>query len=86
MELYFSKLADKRIANLKIAQKKRLSKCIRLFKENPYAEELDNHALRGRWRGYRSISFGGDWRMIYTEGVDGVITFVDIGTHSQLYG
>jgi len=48
-------------------------------------EDLRNHALTGEWLGYRSISFGGDWRAHYISQGDDLVIFVAVGTHSQLY-
>jgi addiction module RelE/StbE family toxin len=38
-----------------------------LFEENPHHPQLRNHALRGRYDGYRSINITGDWQAIYSE-------------------
>lgn len=57
---------------------------IELFKEDQFHPQLNNHALSGSYRGYRSINVTGDWRALYTESV-GIIWFEAIGTHSQLY-
>ncbi len=47
---------------------------------------LNNHALHGKYLGYRSISISGNLRAIYKhEGPDGIL-FIDIGSHSTLYG
>lgn len=64
------------------------SKRIALFLIDPFSRSLRNHALSGRWRGYRSIDITGDWRAIYQELGDGTIEwveFIELGTHSQLY-
>lgn len=76
----------KQAAKLKPAQKKRLKNALELFQEHPLHPDLYNHSLSGRWKGYRSISFGGDWRAHY-EITDNqtVAWFVACGTHSQLY-
>lgn len=49
---------------------------------------FNNHVLRGKYCGVRSINITGDWRALYvTEGQFGEqIVFVALGTHSQLYG
>src|SRR6266851_9870810 len=56
------------------------------FKDLMYPQ-LRNHALRGQWKGYRSIDINGDWRAIYQEKDKNNTTayFVAIGTHGQLY-
>lgn len=45
---------------------------------------LNDHALTGNLAGKRSFSITGDIRVIYEE-TDTTITFIDIGTHSQVY-
>jgi addiction module RelE/StbE family toxin len=57
-----------------------------LFIENPHAPELKNHALRGEFKGKRSISINGDIRALYKNNSDGSITILTVGTHHELYG
>ena len=62
---------------------------IRLFSKSPNNPQLNNHALRNEYEGYRSINITADWRAIYREvhiGDDTVAYFVALGTHKQLYG
>lgn len=48
--------------------------------------KLNNHVLRGKLRGLRSINITGDWRAIFREyKKDKQILFDSLGTHSQLY-
>jgi addiction module RelE/StbE family toxin len=45
---------------------------------------LNNHALHGKWAGFRSINITGDIRAVYRmEGYFAI--FLEIGSHSQLY-
>jgi len=76
---------------------KRLQKCpsgiigafqerLKIFIEDKYHPLLNNHALTGQWRGYRSINITGDWRAVYQDREGGAaVYFTAIGTHSQLY-
>ena len=57
----------------------------RIFMNNQYDPILNNHALIGRWRGYRSINITGDTRAIYKQISHNLVVFVVLGTHSQLY-
>jgi len=68
--------------SLKIQQKFKESR--NLFIEDKFNVKLNNHALKGKWLGHRSINITGNYRAIFREDAD-VITFVAIGTHSQLY-
>lgn len=56
-----------------------------LFEENEFDSVLNNHALKGKWLGYRSINVTGDIRAIFKREV-GSVLFVAIDTHSNLYG
>ncbi len=56
-----------------------------LFARGHRGTPLNDHALTGTLVGKRSFSITGDIRVIYEE-TDDTITFLDIGTHSQLYG
>ncbi|MEK7576904.1 MAG: type II toxin-antitoxin system mRNA interferase toxin, RelE/StbE family [Patescibacteria group bacterium] len=51
-----------------------------LFVQNQYDPLLHNHALQGKWVGYRSVNITGDWRIIYKIVSDDVALFVDIDT------
>jgi mRNA interferase YafQ len=48
------------------------------------AEYLD-HALTGDWDGFRECHIGGDFLMIYEHSRADLITFVDLGSHSELF-
>ena len=56
-----------------------------LFELNEYDLILNNHTLKGRWLGYRSINVTGDIRAIFKRDSDSAI-FVAIDNHSNLYG
>jgi addiction module RelE/StbE family toxin len=76
----------KQAAKLKPAQKTRLHQALTLFQQQPNHPELHNHPLTGKWKDYRSISFGGDWRAHYELTDNGAVAwFVAVGTHAQLY-
>lgn len=62
---------------------------LELFLQNPFHQQLNNHLLTGKLKGYRSLNITGDWRAIYSEIKDSsgeaVAIFETLGTHSQLY-
>ena len=80
----FSKQLKKIPLEIKIAFRNRFS----LFIKNQFNPILNNHALSGNLKGYRSINITGDWRAIYSENTDKdgkkYIIFELFGTHSQL--
>lgn len=60
-----------------------------LFSKDPHNSQLNNHALREKYTGYRSIDITADYRAIYKErrqGKDIIAYFTGLGTHKQLYG
>ena len=85
MTIDFHKSFHKHAITLNPAQKKRLKEALLLFADEPYHPDPYNHPLTGEWTGFRSISFGGDWRAHYKIIDDTTVLFVAVGTHSQLY-
>lgn len=80
---------DFKKAYLKLPKKiqNKVDRQISLFVEEPFANELNNHALTGRYKGYRSINITGDYRAHYLNVADHqIVFFVNVGTHAQLYG
>jgi addiction module RelE/StbE family toxin len=57
-----------------------------LFLEDQFNPLLKNHTLIGQHAGYRNINITGDWRAVYRMLDEQTAFFVDVGTHSYLYG
>ena len=85
MKLRYHKSFQKQVVKLPEAQEKRLKAALKLFQVEPYHKDLYNHPLTSEWRGHRSISFGGNWRVHYKPISKDVALLVAVGTHSQLY-
>ena len=85
----FSPTFDKHLKKAPVKIVKAFRSRYELFTDNPYHPLLNNHALKGRMEGYRSINITGDWRALYTIKGDGkggeIAVFQTLGTHSQLY-
>lgn len=77
----FAKQYDKADLKIKNAFRSRL----KLFREDSFNPSLNNHSLRGKYLGYRSINVTGDLRAIFKV-VGEEIIFVTINSHSNLYG
>lgn len=58
---------------------------ILLFQKDQFDPVLNNHSLKGRYLGYRSLNVTGDIRAIYRK-TSQEIVFVAINSHSNLYG
>jgi addiction module RelE/StbE family toxin len=56
-----------------------------LFIKGELGYPLYDHALTGKLNGKRAFSVAGDIRVIYIE-LEDYIVFLDIGSHSHVYG
>lgn len=68
--------------------RKSLKERIVIFIQNPNDLELNNHPLRDKYAGYRSIDVTADWRAIFEEiqiGENTIAYFIGLGTHKELY-
>jgi len=80
-----TKKFDKQYAKLTEKNKKFFKIRMAVFKPDPFDARLRNHALKGKYLGYRSIDITGDIRALYYIKDNAVIIFAFIGSHSQLY-
>jgi addiction module RelE/StbE family toxin len=85
MIIQTTKNFDKQYSKLNLKIKNQFKNRLELFRVNPFDVSLRNHALKGKYLGYRSIDISGDVRALYTVRGNIVIIFGFIGTHSQLY-
>ena len=85
MVIQTTKAFDKQYTKINAKIKAAFKGRVEVFKTNPFDTKLRNHALKGKYLGYRSIDISGDVRALYTIRGDTVIIFGFIGTHSQLY-
>jgi addiction module RelE/StbE family toxin len=81
----YSKLFINQAKKLMPEARKKLQDRICIFCENPLSPVLRNHALKGKYKEYRSIDVTGDIRALYLQRGNETI-FDTVGTHSQLYG
>lgn len=86
MRIDFHKNFDRRAAKLTKSQREQLKSRLVEFSVDQYSPKLNNHALKGKYAGYRSLNVTGDIRAIFIPHSDDHVEFVDIGSHSQLYG
>ena len=81
MTIRFHKNFDRRYRKLPTELQQRFKERSTRFISNPFDAVLRNHMLKGKFKRYRSINIGGDYRAIYKLLEDGTAIFVDIGTH-----
>lgn len=86
MKAHFHKRLAKDLSRLDAKIEFAFENRIELFIINPYDIRLNNHPLKGKWSGYRSINISGDIRALYKEIADEEVVFTNIGSHNYLYG
>jgi mRNA-degrading endonuclease YafQ of YafQ-DinJ toxin-antitoxin module len=85
VKISYSKGFIKQAKKLSPELRQKLQVSLRVFGDNPLDPALRNHALKGKYREYRSIDVTGDVRALYLQKFDEAI-FDAAGRHSQLYG
>lgn len=85
MKISYTKNFIKNSRKLPSTVRERLIGKIVIFSNTPLHYQLRNHALKGKYKEYRSIDITGDYRALYYVVEDEAI-FVMVGTHSELYG
>jgi addiction module RelE/StbE family toxin len=86
MIIRFHRQFEKRYKALRGNQKEKFKQRRNILLEDPFHPLLNNHPLRGKYHGYRSINIGGDLRAIFKVQNEDMLIFVDIGPHARLYG
>lgn len=84
MKITLHKDFEKQYQKLRESEKKRFKKRRDLFLLDEFNPILNNHSLKGKYLGFRSINITGDLRVIFTKIQDSVI-FITIDSHSNLY-
>jgi addiction module RelE/StbE family toxin len=85
MVINFHKDFTKDFKKLPAKTKEKFKQRQLLFEKDEFDPVLNNHALKGKWLGYRSINVTGDIRAIFKRDTKSVL-FVTIDNHSNLYG
>ncbi|OHA68931.1 MAG: hypothetical protein A3I38_02835 [Candidatus Wildermuthbacteria bacterium RIFCSPLOWO2_02_FULL_47_10] len=85
MRIKFHINCKKQYTKLRKNEQKRVKERLALFLADEFNPILNNHPLRGRYTGYRSVSITGDLRAIYKFQRNDVRIFVTIDSHSNLY-
>ena len=85
MIVRFHKNFEKEYKKLREKERNKFKERIRVFLRDEFDPTLNNHPLRGKYKGYRSISVTGDLRAIYKKMIKNETIFVAIDSHSNLY-
>ena len=85
MRIVFNAGFIKKYKKLRISDQSRFRERLKIFQKNPFDHILNNHGLKGKYTGYRSINISGDMRAVYKLKEPDIYVFMTIGTHSELY-
>lgn len=85
MTIQLHKNFKKQYEKLTESQKRKFKERRNIFLQDEFSPILNNHALKGKYQGYRSINVSGDIRAIYRKSSEDIF-FVALGSHSKLYG
>lgn len=85
MVINFHKDFIKDSGRLTVSQKDKLVQRLKLFGQDEFDPILNNHSLKGKYSGCRSINVTGDLRAIFKIAGEDVI-FTALDSHSNLYG
>lgn len=85
MKIGFHRNFKKRYKKLRKAEQMRCNERLILFIQNQFHPLLNNHALNGEYKNYRSINIGGDLRALYQPISQNSAFFINLGTHQELY-
>lgn len=85
MKIKLHKKFTKQFSKLNKKEKLKCKNRLNLFLDDPFNKSLNNHALRGKYKGLRSINIGGDLRAIYEMINNNTAFFIDLDIHSNLY-
>ncbi len=85
MNINFSKSFDKQFVKLSRKQQEKVKEVIALFLQDKSTPSIRLHALHGQLQGHYSLSVGGDLRIHFKQIDKKTISFIAVGSHSQLY-
>ena len=85
MQLILHKNFVKKYKKLRENEKQQFKQRRDIFLSQPFHSLLNNHPLRGKYKGCRSINITGDLRLIYKQIDADMVYWMDIDTHSNLY-
>lgn len=85
MKIKLHKNFVKQYQKLRVSEKEKFKERRDLFLQDEFNPVLNNHLLKGKYLGCRSINITGDLRVIYKRNIE-IAIFVTIDSHSNLYG
>lgn len=87
MQIIFHRDFSKAYSKLGKAGQKAVDKTIQLFEQNKNDPKLNNHPLKGKRSGIRSLNVKFDLRILFIEEQDYLmVIMLKVGSHAELYG
>jgi addiction module RelE/StbE family toxin len=86
MDFLYKEKFNKNYAKLNNKIKTKFEERLTLFSKEPCSRLLNLHKLSGKYEGAWSINITGDYRAIFYKETETLMTFINIGTHSELFG
>lgn len=80
MKIYYSSKFAREYKRLPLSVKKIAEKKEKIFRKNPFSNQLKTHRLKGKLRDFYSFSIDYQYRIIF-EFVNSKIWFHSVGTH-----
>lgn len=85
MSIRFHRNFEKQYKKLKVIERNKFKQRIDVFIKDEFNSILNNHPLKGKYKGYRSFNVTGDIKTIYKQEIKGRVIFIAIDKHSNLY-
>lgn len=85
MKIRFHRNFDKKFKMLPRKVQNQFHERLMIFEKDEFNPTLNNHALIGKYKGYRSFNVTGDLRAVFKRDSERAI-FVKVDSHSNLYG
>jgi len=86
MQFLTNRIFDRKYSKLNPKIQKKFKERRNLFSIEPNSRILNIHKLSGKYNDMWSINITGDYRAIFDKQENGIIIFINIGTHSELFG
>ena len=85
MKVLFHRSFEKKYKQIPVKIRNQFNERLFIFISEPFNKQLNNHGLRGKYKGCRSINITGDLRAIFEVLDEDSVRFIDIDTHGNLY-
>ena len=85
MNILLHRQFEKQYRQLRPNEQEKFRERRNVFLKNPLDPILNNHPLKGKYMGCRSINISGDMRVIYKLLEKDIALFIALGTHDELY-